>query len=71
MFLKQMLTGNLVEVLDLRDVFDPFIETITARSQAGEDTMDLGNYKKSDLSFASGEPLPRCWRDSHYRETEA
>jgi len=68
MFLKDAQTNDLVEALDLRDVFDPFVETILARTQAGEDTMDLGNYVKTDLVFPSGEPLPLCWRDSRYRE---
>lgn len=68
MFLKHAETHDLVEALDLKEVFDPFVETIRARTQAGEDTMDLGNFSKSDLLFPSGEQLPLCWRDSHYLE---
>ncbi len=68
MFLKHTPTNDLVEAVDLKEVFDPFVKRIAARTQAGEDTMDLTSYKKSDLVFPSGEPLPQCWRDSHYRE---
>ncbi len=68
MFLKHVKTKDLVEAVDLNEVFDPFVENISVRTQAGEDTMDDGSYSKSELVFPSGEPLPLCWRDSHYRE---
>lgn len=68
MLLKYIPTSDLVEALNLKEVFDPFMESISIRTQAGEDTMDKGMCKKSDLVFPSGEPLPRCWRDSHYRK---
>jgi len=71
MFLMNTHNNDLVEALDLQEVFDPFVKSISARTQAGEDTMDVGKYSKADLSFPSGEPLPRCWRDSHYREHAA
>lgn len=68
MFLKRTIDGDLVEVLDLKELFDPFVEEIKTKTQAGEDTMDVCTYTKSDLIFPSGEMLPLCWRDSHYRE---
>lgn len=68
MFLKDAKTEDLLEAIDLQEVFDPFVESIMARTQAGEDTMDIISFRKSDLVFPSGEPLPSCWRDSHYRE---
>ncbi len=68
MFLKHVPTNDLVEALDLQEVFDPFEQSISARTQAGEDTMDMTRYEKSDLLFPSGEPLPKCWQDSRYRE---
>ncbi len=71
MFLKHSQTGDLVEAIELRAIFDPFVESIQARSQTGEDTMDIDSYEKSELLFPSGEPLPLCWRDSHYREHAA
>jgi len=71
MFLRHSQSGDLVEVIELRAVFDPFVESILARSQAGEDTMDIHSYEKSELLFPSGETLPLCGRDSHYREHAA
>ena len=71
MLLRRVPTSDLVETLDLKEVFDPFVESIAVRTQAGEDTMDTGTCRKSDLVFPSGEPLPRCWRDSRYRERAA
>jgi len=68
MFLKHASTNDLLEAVDLQEVFDPFEQCISARTQAGEDTMDMDRYEKSDLLFPSGEPLPKCWRDSRYRE---
>lgn len=67
MFLKHTQTSELVEALDLQEVFDPFVQVIRARTQAGEDTMDVTQLKKDELVFPSDEPLPRCWRDSHYK----
>ncbi len=71
MFLKHSQTGGLIEAIELNALFDPFVESIQARSQAGEDTMDVDSYEKSELLFPSGESLPLCWRDSHYREHAA
>ena len=34
----------------------------------GEDPME--KFAKADLQFPSGEPLPRCWLDAHYRDQE-
>jgi hypothetical protein len=67
MFLKQASTNDLVEAVDLQEVFDPFEPCISARTQAGEDTMDMDRFEKSELRFPSGEPLPECWRNSRYR----
>ena len=68
MFLKDLATNGLIEVLDMKEVFDPFSATVHGRSQMGEDTMDEGVFEKAQLVFPSGEPLPRCWCDSHYRQ---
>jgi hypothetical protein len=67
MFLKITKTGDLIEVLDIKELIDPFIPAIQGRTQAGEDTMDTDDFKKTDLIFPSGESLPLCWRDSQYR----
>lgn len=68
MFLRDYKTKGLIEVMDMKQVFDPFLSQIHGRTQAGEDTMDEGDFDKNQLAFPSGEPLPRCWMDSHYRQ---
>jgi len=69
MFLKlhPVDNGCLVEVLDLRQLFDPFASEVTARLHGGEELQDPQPFAKAELCFPSGEPLPRCWQDSRYR----
>lgn len=68
MFLKQMTTGDLVEVIDLTDVINPYSSTIRARVHAGEEINRPDTFLKTELTFPSGETLPLCWTDGHYRE---
>lgn len=68
MFLKHISTGDLVEVIDLPDVINPHTPTIRARAYTGEIIQRPENFLKTELAFPSGEPLPKCWVDSHYRE---
>jgi hypothetical protein len=67
MFLKDRISEKLVEVLDTRDLFDPNLARISGRFHAGEEMQDAADFAKSELIFPSGEALPRCWRDPHYR----
>ena len=60
--------SSLVEVLDLRQLFDPFAGDVLARLHAGEELQDPGSFSKASLVFPSGEPLPRCWLDPHYAD---
>ena len=69
MFLKNKSNEDLVEVLTLKDLFDPFCPGLIGRYQHGEEVQDPEKFSKSDLSFLSGEPLPRCWVDAHYRDS--
>lgn len=68
MFLKHVPTGDLVEVIDLPDVINPYSATIRVRAQIGELVQRAENFLKTELAFPSGEPLPLCWTDGHYRE---
>lgn len=68
MFLKHIPSGDLVEVIDLPDVIDPNSMTIRARAHTGEIIQRPENFLKSELAFPSGEALPACWTDGHYRE---
>ncbi len=70
MFLTEKKSGHLVEVLDTAELFDPFSEEFTGRLNYGEDLPDPQKFKKTDVQFQSGEPLPRCWMDPHYRDNE-
>lgn len=70
MFLKNKTNDDLVEVLTLKDLFDPFCSKLIGRYQHGEELQDPEKFIKTDLCFLSGEPLPRCWVDAHYREGE-
>ncbi|HIP53415.1 MAG TPA: acetyltransferase [Chromatiales bacterium] len=70
MFLKEKTTGNLVEVLSLKDLFNPLHKEIVGRYHKGEELQDPDKFEKNGLEFLSGEPLPRCWLDVHYRDDE-
>jgi hypothetical protein len=67
MFLKHQSSGDLVEVLDLPALFDPFQAGVRGRFHAGEEMPEPAVFAKGELVFPSGETLPRCWIDSRYR----
>lgn len=70
MFLNERTSGHMVEVLSLRELFDPYHTTVVGRYHYGEEVQDAENFAKADLVFLSGEDLPRCWVDPHYRDAE-
>ncbi|MCB1863915.1 MAG: acetyltransferase [Chromatiales bacterium] len=70
MFLKHRENGHLVEVLSLADLFNPNHPNIVGRYHYGEEMQDAEKFGKSALVFPSGEALPQCWRDVHYRDDE-
>ncbi len=70
MLLKQRSNGHLLEVVDLHDLFNVFQEKVIARDQVGEEMQEPEVYRKTDVIFLSGEELPRCWTDPHYRDEE-
>ncbi|QSA96889.1 acetyltransferase [Methylococcus sp. EFPC2] len=70
MFLKQKKDGHLVEVLSLNDLVNPTHKTLVGRFHYGEEVQDADKFLKTDLQFQSGEDLPRCWLDVHYRDQE-
>jgi hypothetical protein len=67
MYLKHAPSGDLVEVLDMKSLVDPYRNKLAGRFHAGEEMQDPANFAKSDLMFPSGEALPRCWVDPNYR----
>ena len=70
MLVKQKSDGHLVEVLSLHDLFNPTHATVVGRLNYGEESGDPEKFPKTDLIFPSGEELPRCWVDAHYRDQE-
>ncbi|HIK31786.1 MAG TPA: acetyltransferase [Oscillatoriales cyanobacterium M59_W2019_021] len=70
MFLKHKSSGVLIEVLELKNLYDPFSGEIMGRCHAGEELQDPETYAKLELIFPSGESLPRCWLDPHYHDRE-
>ena len=67
MFLKHKGVGDLVEVLDVKGLVDPFQTKVAGRYHAGEEMQEPANFDKADLLFPSGESLPKCWVDPDYR----
>ena len=41
---------------------------VKGRFHAGEEMPDPTGFRKSDMTFLSGERLPRCWVDPYYKE---
>lgn len=70
MFLKRKSDGHLVEILGLQDLVNPNRKTLAGRLHYGEEMQDPETFPKTDLMFPSGELLPRCWVDIHYRDME-
>jgi len=70
MYLKHRPSNDLIEILDLRTLFDPFRDTVAGRFHSGEELQDPANFGKSELIFPSGEALPVCWTDGKYKEKE-
>lgn len=67
MYLKHKPSQDLVEILDLPALFDPFKTNVTGRFHTGEEMQDAQPFAKAELMFPSQESLPRCWTDPHYR----
>ncbi len=68
MFLKDKTSGDLIEVLNTNTLVDPCRKEIRGRFHAGEEMQEAQEFTKARLLFPSGEPLPRCWIDPHYRD---
>jgi len=70
MFLKHKTSGSMVEILDVASLCDPCREAVPGRYHAGEELQDPMNFSKQELTFPSGEALPRCWIDPSYKSTD-
>jgi len=67
MFLKSRNNGNMVDVSQMRELTNLYHDTVQGCYQSGEEMQDLQAFDKSELIFLSGEDLPKCWTDPHYR----
>ncbi len=68
MFLTNKENGEMLEVLDMEGLIDPNQPAIKGRYHAGEEMQDPAQFLKANLQFPSGEALPKCWLDPHYRD---
>jgi hypothetical protein len=68
MYLKDKKSGDLVEVLNTKDLADPFKAAIQGRFHVGEELQDPMEFAKADLCFPSDESLPQCWLDPNYKK---
>ena len=70
MLLKNRASDHMVDVSNLVDLMNLNVAEVVGRYQEGEEQQDPETFKKNDLIFLSGEPLPHCWTDPHYRDSE-
>ena len=70
MLLKEKTSGHIVEVLDLADLCESARSAVRGQLHYGEEAQDPAFFDKTALCFLSGEELPRCWTDPHYRDAE-
>lgn len=70
MLLKTRSNQHMVEVQSIIDLMNLNRDEVIGRYQEGEEQQDPEKFKKRDLVFLSGEELPRCWTDPHYRDNE-
>ena len=68
MFLRDKKSNDLVEITDVSALFDPTKGDVDGRFHAGEEMQDIKAFSKASLAFPSGEALPQCWVDAHYRD---
>ncbi len=71
MFLQHRPTDSLIEILEPDRLFDPMATEVLGKAHAGEEMQDPALYSKAELAFPSGEPLPQCWLNVHYRDIMA
>jgi hypothetical protein len=70
MLLKQASSSHMVEVASLVDLMNLNCDEVVGQYQEGEEVQDPKKFRKNDLIFLSGEALPHCWTDPHYRDSE-
>jgi hypothetical protein len=64
MLLKEKVSGDLIRILEVEKLWDPFERQVPGRNQTGEEEQPPVDYDKTELIFPSGEPLPQSWMDT-------
>ncbi len=67
MYLRNKTNGDLAQVEKLNELTDPNLNSVMLHYFAGEEIGEPMRAEKSELVFPSGEALPKCWFDPHYR----
>lgn len=67
MFLQDTRNGDMVEILDFSQLYDPLVTEVHGRYHAGEEMPESQSFPKVMLRFPSGEGLPSCWLDPDWR----
>ncbi len=67
MYMKDVKSGNLVEVLDMTALINPSNNVVLGRFHVGEELPEQQSFAKSTLIFPSGEALPSCWQNPEYK----
>ncbi len=67
MYLREKMSGDLVEITDLSAMIDPCRTELEGCFHAGEEMQERTSFEKGELEFPSGEALPQCWIDANYR----
>ena len=70
MLFRETKTGHMVDIPSLADLMNMNLAEVNGQYQEGEDPQDPAPIRKASLHFLSGEKLPRCWTDPHYRDSE-
>lgn len=70
MLLRERNTGHMAEILSTVDLINLNCDEVIGRYQEGEEVQDPMKFSKANLVFLSGEELPKCWTDPHYRDNE-
>ncbi|CDN13115.1 hypothetical protein RintRC_1817 [Richelia intracellularis] len=67
--MKHNQTKDIIKIFTLDQLFNPCVGDVPGVDNFGEEMQDPKAYLKMELAFPFGEALPRCWLDSHYRES--
>jgi len=70
MYLKLRKSGDLVEIMDEKALINPCQAFVAGRLHAGEEIQGVEQFRKSELTFPSGENMPACWINAEYKSLQ-